>query len=117
MKYLKFLGYVFGLIIVLTLFITILNFIGLIKGDLLNIFKLIIPLVSLFVGGFIIGKNSVNKGWLNGIKIGVISIIIFVLISLISKANIGIKNIIYYLILLSVSIFSSMVGISKKDSK
>lgn len=116
MKYLKSLGYIFGLIIILTLFITFLNYIGLIKGGLLNTFKFVIPIISLFIGGFVLGKNCISKGWLGGIKIGIVAITIFIILSLLFKSDIIFKNIIYYLILLSVSIFSSMIGISKKES-
>ena len=91
-KYFKSLGYTFSLMIILSLIVTILNYVGLANGLFFNILKLIIPIVSIFVGGLIIGINSKEKGWLNGLKIGIIVIALFAL-----------------------TIFGSMIGISKNS--
>lgn len=115
-KYLKSLGYIFVLIITLTFLVTILNYIGLFKGTFFTILKFIIPAISMFIGGVIIGKNSEKKGWLNGLKIGVIAILIIVLVSVIAKNTFNIKNIIYYIMLLAICVFGSMIGISKKNN-
>ncbi len=113
-KYLKSLIYIFSIIIILTFLITIFNYIGIISGISFNILKLSIPIISLFIGGIIVGKNSEKKGWLNGIKIGITVIIFFLIIALLMKSKLTIKMVIYYLILLSVTIFGSMIGINRK---
>lgn len=115
-KYLKSVSYSLILIIVLILFITILNYIGLIYGIALNSIKLIVPIIAMFIGGIIIGKSSIQKGWLNGIKIGLIVVFIFFVLSLITKYKIDIKMLLYYLIIIISSILGSMVGISKNKT-
>lgn len=115
-KYLKSVSYSLILIIVLILFITILNYIGLIYGIALNSIKLIVPIIAMFIGGIIIGKSSIQKGWLNGIKIGFIVVFIFFVLSLITKYKIDIKMLLYYLIIIISSILGSMVGISKNKT-
>lgn len=115
-KYLKSLGYIFSLIITLTFLVTILNYIGLFKGTFFTILKFIIPAISMFIGGVIVGKNSEKKGWLNCLKIGVIAILIIILVSIIARNTFNIKNIIYYIMLLAICVFGSMIGISKKNN-
>lgn len=115
-KYLKALIYSFGTLIVLTFIFNTLNYINLITGTLFKIVKIIIPIISYFIAGFIMGKNSSKKGYLNGLSIGAIIVFIFLMISLIFKCSIGIKTIIFYLLYLIASIAGSMIGImSKKE--
>ncbi len=115
-KYFKSLIYTFGMIIIFSLIITLLNYIGLVTGTTLKVLKLIIPIISVFVGGIIMGKNSIKKGWLNGLKIGIVTTLLLLLITIISKTEISFKTFIYYLILLADIMFGSMVGISKTSS-
>ena len=69
----------------------------------------------MFVGGFIMGKNSKQKGWLEGLKLGLITLAILLLVNyVILNQNLDIRNLVYYLILLSSTIFGSMVGINKR---
>lgn len=114
-KYIKSLSFTFLSIIILTFLITILNYIGLASGLFFSILKLIVPIISIFIGGLIIGVNSNEKGWLNGLKVGIIIILIFTILIFILKENLSLKLVIYYLILLSLSVFGSMIGISKNN--
>ena len=57
-------GFILGSLFGLTLFFTFLNYINLIGMKTLSIIEIIIPLFSLFLGGFYIGKKSQKKGWL-----------------------------------------------------
>lgn len=116
-KYLKSFLYVFGIILIFNFLITLLNYIGIISGLPLTILKIIIPFIALFMGGVIMGKNSETKGWLSGIKIGLISILLFLLISLIFNFKINIFTIIYYFLLLFISTFGGIIGINKKLSE
>lgn len=115
-NYIKPLLYIFGIILISVFVLTILNYFNIIKGNLLNIFKLIIPLISFFIGGIMIGRRSEQKGWINGIKLSLLTILIFIILSLIFKIEINFKNIFYYLILLVTTTFGSMIGINKKAS-
>lgn len=97
-----------------TIIITLLNYINIFGNKLTTLAKIVISVISFFTGGFIMGKNSKQKGWLEGIKIGSIIIVILLLLNyIILKQSFDLKNIVFYLILLSSSIFGSMIGINK----
>lgn len=119
MEYLKLVSksllYVFSIIIVSTIIITIFNNINFFNAKVTSIFKIIIPLVSVFIGGFMIGKKSKNKGWLEGLKFGFIVIVIFILMNLIIfRQKFEFRYLLYYFILLFATIFGSMIGINKR---
>ena len=119
MNYLKMLGksflYIISILFFSVIIITILNYFNIFGNKLVTIFKIISALVSIFVGGFIVGKKAKEKGWLEGLKFGIIIITILFLINwIILKQELNIKNFIYYLILITSSILGGMIGISKK---
>lgn len=121
MKYLKYLSISFlltlFLILGLTFFITTLNYFDIISLKTLSIFKIIIPLVSIFIGGFYMGRKANKRGFLEGIKFALIFIIIFIVISFILDEIINSKDIIFYLIILITSVFGSMFGINTKKEE
>lgn len=104
-------------IILFTFIVTILNYINFFNTNITNIIKILIPIISIFIGSFLIGKNSNQKGYIEGLKYGSIFIIFFVILNLIlSNANFQIKSLLYYLILLIVSSIGGMFGINKKKT-
>ncbi len=121
MLYLKKLGKSLGISIIillgLTFIITLLNYINLIGIKIVNIFSYITPFISFFIGGLLLGKTSINKGWLEGIKFGLIIIILsFIFNYLAFDQGFNISNIILYTITILSSIIGSMVGINLKNS-
>lgn len=118
MKYLKrflicllvSIGLIFGLTFMMTLF----NYFDLISSKVMNVFKLIIPLVSLMVGGFLLGKRAVKNGWLEGFKLSLV-IIILILISNLVMDGFDFRDIIFYCLLLISSVLGSILGINKKE--
>ena len=123
MLFLKKLGksFLVSLIILLglTLIITIFNYIGLLSLNIVNIFSYITPFIALFIGGVLMGKESVNKGWLEGIKFGLICTIIFIIFNYLAfDSFFNISNIILYIITLIASVLGGMIGINlKKNSE
>lgn len=120
MKYLKKIGialaYVIGITLSLLLFITIFSYFNIINEKTTNIFLLISSIIAIFVGGLIIGKNSNKKGWLEGLKLSIIIIILYLLFSFLGlNYHFKISNFIYYLILVISSSLGSMIGINKKS--
>ncbi len=118
MNYLKKIGISIGitflLILLLTLMTTTLSYFEIIKGNTTALFKILIPIISIFIGGIITGKKSTQKGWLEGIKQGLIIILLMFIISLILKNKFEFKNTIYYIILITSTTLGSMIGINFK---
>lgn len=116
MKYLKKISISFLITIVslllLLFLVTIFNYFDLFNYKITNVLIIIVPILALIFGGLYIGKNTTKRGYLEGLKLGLIFIFIIVIINLILKENINLKDIIFYLVLLSSSIFGSMVGIN-----
>lgn len=123
MNYLKNIGisllYIIGIIIGATMLITILNYFNIITGTTLTISKILVCVISLFTGGVVIGRRSSKKGWLEGLKLSLIFIILLILFNYLGLGSpIKLKNLLYYLIIIVSCVFGSIIGINKKiDNK
>lgn len=119
MKYLKKLGkallYALILSISLTFFITIFSYFNLFNDNIIKIFKFLIPIISVFISGIIMGRSITKKAFIEGLKLGIIIITILTTISLITN-SLKIECILFYLIIVISTIFGSMVGILKKTN-
>lgn len=115
MSYLKSMVYTLGIILISTVIITIFNYFNLLSGIPLKVVRLLVPLIGIFIGSFKIGKVSSRKGYIEGIKYGIIWIVLMLIINLITK-NFTITSIIYYILLLLVSAFAGVLGINRKRS-
>ncbi len=114
-KIIKALGITFLTLLIGLLIITIYSYIS--EGLVFKILKILIPILAILIGSIIIGKNSNKNGLFEGLKFGIIFILIITLLNLIFGNNIHIKQIIYYLIILFISSIGSMLGINKKIDK
>lgn len=101
-------------ILVLTLLVTLLNYFNIVNGKVMSITKIIIPLFSLALGGFILGKGANKNGWAEGLKLGLIIVIMIAIGNLIFSQNLIAKDFIFYAMLLFSAIFGSMFGINMK---
>jgi len=117
-KYLKSLAWFLGSLTVLIFILTLFNYFNIIGNGSLNLFKFITTILSGFIGAFYLGKRSKNKGWLEGIKIGlIISFLLFMISYLGFDIKIGMKVIIYYLVIIGSTTLGSMFGINfKRDN-
>jgi len=115
MNYVKLSGY-YLLISILIIFISsILNLIG-VNSTITNLILFIYNLIIFFIMGLKMGKKCASKGYLAGLKIGLVLILILFIINLITIRKIfNITTIIYYLVLILSSITGGMLGINKKD--
>lgn len=96
--------------------LTALNYINLLPNNIFKIIKILIMIILFFISGFFAGKISIKKGWLSGLEIGSILLIIIIILDLILKINFNYKVIIYYIILLLLSTIGSIIGINKRKS-
>lgn len=112
------LGISLATLLLTTLFISTLYYFNILGNKVFTVIELIVPLLSFLIGGIIVGRNSKSKGWLEGLKLGLILSILFLLISFLGfEIKFEIGNIIYYLIIVIITTFGSMIGINyqKKD--
>ena len=92
------------------------NYFNLINEQTYNILKIVILLISIFFNSLFLGTKAKNKGYLEGIKLSLILIIIF-LIPTVILSNFNITVLIYYLIMILTSSLGSMIGINIKKKK
>ena len=119
MKYLKNLGlsflYIIGTILVLTFLITILSYFNIMSDKIASIFKIIIPIIALLFGGIYIGKRSNKKGFIEGLKLGLIFSIFTIIFNYLAfDYSFKFKYLLFYIILIVSSILGSMIGINRK---
>ena len=112
-NYLTSLGYFFAILIISTLILTIFNYFNIINQKIITILKLLIPIIAIFIASFKLGTHSKQKGYLEGLKIGIIIILTFTIIVLLLD-KISIKSLLYYTILVLTAMLSSMIGINRK---
>lgn len=114
-KYLKSLAYVFIPILILTIILSLFDYFNIIGSNISNYIKLFIASLSTLIGGIYIGSKADKKGWLEGLKIGLILIIIFFIFGYLAfDQGMSFKTGIYYFIILVSSILGSMIGINKR---
>lgn len=116
-KYAKLGGIFLALILFLSFIFGLLNLIGL-SYKATSILNIIAMVVLFFVFGFIEGINASKKGFLAGLKIGLIFLVIIMLVNLILfRTPFMISRILYYIILLFTSVLGSMLGINRKKKE
>jgi len=111
-------SYLFIIIIFLIMIflITLMNYFDVLSGSFSMIFKMIIPIVSMLIGSIYLGRKSKEKGYLEGIKLGVVFVVVLFLFSFLGlDKSINTTRIIYYLIIIVSSMLGSMIGIQKNS--
>lgn len=73
-------------------------------------------MLGVFAISFYNGRKASKKGYLEGLKLGGIIIAVFFIISLFSGNIISLSKVIYYLLLLLVSVVASSLGINMKKN-
>ena len=114
LKYLKALLYMLISIVVFSFLLSTLNYFDIIGNGIMSVFQIMTMIVSMFVGGFYIGKNSSSKGYLQGLKIGGIAFAILFLLNFWFFGNgFSLEKLLFYLIVMVSSVIGSVVGINK----
>lgn len=114
-NYSKSIGFSILSIFILTFLITLLNYIGILGIKIVTAFSYITPFISFMIGGILLGKKSNKKGWLEGIKLGlIINILLFIFNFLAFNHGYTLPNLILYAIVFIASILGSMIGINLK---
>ena len=93
---------------------TALYYFNIINNGFYKTLKIIITLLAIFINSYILGKQSTQKGYLEGLKFSLLLIFIFFILKLITKEPLKLRLLLYYIIVVITSIFGSMLGINKK---
>lgn len=116
MKYLfKTLGY-YAIFLILIIFIcSLLNLIG-VNSTITNLVLFIFNLMAFFIFGFKNGKKAASKGYIAGLKMSGLFILVLIVINLFTAKNFfNVTTIIYYILLILAGTFGGMMGINKKE--
>ncbi len=112
---LKYLGYYTLFLITLVFITSFLNLIG-VNSTITNLLIFIFNISLFFIFGLKNGKKASNKGYLAGLKIGGLFLLILIIISLFTSKNIfSLSTFIYYLVLILASTLGGSLGINKKS--
>jgi putative membrane protein (TIGR04086 family) len=116
MKNIKYIGYSLLiniiLLVLLILITTILSYFNIINNTKIILF--IIPIITTLFSNIYLGSKVISKGYIEGLKHGILFILILFLFNILLYRYINIRNIIYYGIFILSSIFGSMIGINIK---
>ena len=77
MNYLKSFIWSLGIFLSSIIILTIFNYFNILNGTILKVLELFIPLISIFIGSYKLGKTSNQKGYIEGLKYSGIWVIIF----------------------------------------
>lgn len=111
--YLKSYGYLFGIILIGTILLSIINYFFKIPSILITV---VIPIISLLVASVILGKNCKEKAYIEGVKFSAGYLILITILKLIFKTAFNYKAIIMYLIILFTCVIGSMIEINMKKN-
>jgi len=108
------LGKFLAAIIIYLLIITLFANFNLISYKTVSILSLIFMILLFAYTGFSIGKRSKKRGYLSGLFIGLINILLILILALLFRSFPSIKSLIYFSLLLLSSTLGGMFGINKK---
>ncbi len=113
-KYVKPTLILFGLIIVYLGILLSLAYTGALGLKGIFIINSIVMTIILLILGIRTGKKTSKKGYLEGLKVGGITVIILLLMNLIFYRSFSLVLFLYYLVLIASSTIGSILGINLK---
>lgn len=114
-KYLIYLGYYTCFLILVIFICSILNLIG-VNSTITNLLLFLFNALAFFYFSFKTGKKASKKGYVAGLKISGILLLLLIIINILTTHKLfSIPTIIYYLVLLLVGALGGMIGINKKE--
>lgn len=102
---------------ILTIFLlNTLYYFNILSDSILIVLSFFIPLFSLFLISFWLGKKASKRGYLEGLKLGGSAIFFYFLLFVLGfNGTLSIKLLLFYFIFILTSILGSMIGINKKE--
>lgn len=109
-KYLKTLAIPFISLIIMSILFSITNLLGF-KTN--NIFILIAMSIVMFISGYLLSKEFTKKKYIHGLIFGIITSILYLLLSLIFNKELTFNTFIYYVVIIISSMLGSMFSSAK----
>lgn len=106
-KYLKTLAIPFISLIIMSILFSITNLLGF-KTN--NIFILIAMSIVMFISGYLLSKEMQKRKYIHGLLLGLITSILYLLLSLIFHNELTFNTFIYYLVITLSSMLGSMIS-------
>ena len=113
----KFLLIIFSSILILGLLLNTLYYFDIVNNNIYNIMKMLIVLITLFVSALFFGKSSLKYGFVEGLKLGAIFLLVMIILKLITNSDFDIRTGIYSIIILLTTSVGAIIGINKKEKK
>lgn len=114
MKYIKLTGVFVIIELMLTFIMSLMNLIG-VNSGITSLLILIFNIIIFLILSIINGKKSNKNGFLSGLLLSFIYIILMFLINgFLYKFSLRISTIIYYLMLIIISMIGGSIGINQK---
>ena len=113
-KTLKNIIWIYKYVLIYILLMTVFSYANILNYKILSVINYISVLTLSLILGIKSSRQRDNKGCKAGILTGIILVITFVVISLITKSNLNIKSVIYYGTLILTSTIGSIIGINTK---
>lgn len=118
MKYLKTILFFISIVLILNLLSTILYYFNITSEKTNSILKIINFVITFIVSGIHIGRRSNKKGWIEGLKISSMIVLISILtIMILPSIKFTINTILYYVLIVLITSVGSMIGINFKLQK
>lgn len=117
LNYLKYIGIFFLFIIGIAIITSLINLTN-INSNIINKLAVILTALSFFIVSALASKNLNEKGYILGIKLSLLFVILMILINLIFfKSSFSIDRFIYYIILIISGILGGSFGKNLKIKK
>lgn len=94
------------------LVLSLLNYLGALSLSFTVKLNFVFMAILMFIFGLTIGKKASKKGYLEGLKLGGIAVLILFVLNIIFYRNFDLQLFLYYLVLLASSTIGSMIGIN-----
>ena len=107
-------GYFLISLLVYLVLVSILASLNILPYKVVSIISFIVICLLFFISGLRAGKNSSKRGYLSGITIGVINILVLLFLGIILRSVPSLKSILYYGILILSSTIGGMLGINTR---
>ena len=116
-KYLKEIKKCIISILIFSFIVSTLYYFIILGNTLVTYLGILIVILNIFISSYNLGKKSSENGYLEGLNFSsLIILLLFLITSVFFRDYISLRLFIYYIIIISLSVFASMLGISKKKS-